>query len=142
MASPIPKKPGQRRNANKKRGGEWQTLDGNPYEGPRPRKPPKLCAFSTNWWDTAWESPVSSQWEPDDRLEVVRLALLADRIGRDPERPMSVDAEFRQLLDRLGLTRKGRLANRYELPEVEVEEEAEVVGSGRWGHLAPVDDDG
>lgn len=142
MPGPVPKKPSQRRRRNKPAGGEWQTLDGQPFAGERPRKPGGLHAFAQSWWDAAWASPVSSQWELDDRLEVVRLVKLAERIDRDVDRPGWVDSEFRHLLDRLGLTRSGRLKNRYELPEPQDDEDdqgGEVVTSARWGHLTPVD---
>ena len=138
----LPKRDRARRN--RPAGGEWTAVPDGAYDGPRPRKPSGLRSFASHCWDAYWLSPVANMWEDDDRLEVVRLVKLLDKSDRDEDCPGWVHSEIRHGQERLGLTRKGRLSNRYDLPD------AESDGDGRdepvddlkskWGHLEPVED--
>lgn len=122
---------------------EWSTLDapavgldddGNPADGGGPERPSGLRSYPRQCWEAWWSMPVSATWEPDDRLEVVRLVGLAVEMYGDEARGAAV-AEFRRGLDRLGLTMAGRLAQRYLPAQVAEVPRLVAVESSRWDHL-------
>ncbi len=145
---PAPKRQEERINRNKKAAGEWQDVPNELYTGPKPPKPAGLCDYAEQWWDLVWLNPVANKWTSVDRMEVVRLIMLADTIGRDegdpdtgaPNRAGWVDTKFSQLLRFLALTPDGLRDRRWELTEQEVaDERSEAVvntDDARWDNLA------
>ena len=138
---PVPNRTRRRRNVPTF--GDWQTLPDTVYAGPTPRKPAGLHAHASAVWDTAWRHPAANWWTEPDRLEVVELVRLAERVDREESPPGWVSKRMMEIRDRLGLSKVGRQKLRWLLPSEGEQPAAEQPSDGAespWGHLRPVAD--
>lgn len=72
----VPKPPGERRNRNRLRSGEWVRLPATGPAGP----PPSTAGYglsraSLQWWRQIWRSPSASQWVSSDVPALLESAL-------------------------------------------------------------------
>jgi hypothetical protein len=106
-----PKPPQQRRNRNRKHGGEWVILEQR-YEGPIPDLPPiyEWSEDTRRWWKTAWRSPMASQWIVAGDAETLAILALVRQRFLEGDTRVAVAREVRQLTDDFGLSPQGPAA--------------------------------
>lgn len=130
---PRPPKPPERRQRRNRRDLEL-VHDDQPAVPDLPRPAKELLKVTRDWWEELWTSPLAGAMTPTDADAVGRLALLKDereRVYREIRKkggkrlvmgsqgqpvlnPLlkymkDLDAEIRQLEDRVGLTPMARL---------------------------------
>ena len=103
----LPNPNARRRN----KPGEWRDLPGSRMG--RPPKPPRepSCVQADEMWRSLWSQGPATAWTLADHWMVLQLCELA---ALDPK--PSVSSECRQLMDRLGLSPKGRADLRWRMP--------------------------
>lgn len=110
MPGPPPKSDDERLRRNAPTF-QWVTLPAAGYDGPIPQLPstrPALQAASKTMWRTWWRSPMATQWLESDVPTLLRLLRMIDSEARGTLGNSADRAEIRQLLDRFGLTPRGR----------------------------------
>jgi hypothetical protein len=106
---------------NKTRKYEWKHADGvgwqhgDPHDGRRkfPTPPPDLLPVSVEAWDLWLRSDVAAYWLPADLPGLRALIKIYDKVYRHELGP----EKLVPLMDRYGLTEKGRVDNRWAGPK-------------------------
>jgi hypothetical protein len=129
---PAPKSKETRVNRAKPQRGEWITLAGEPFKGPKPTLPRVhggLLESTKKTWADWWSSPMAHQWHKADWPVLTQLIVMTDRVTRALNTGdfftgfASMVTEARYLRDQLGLTEKGRRDLRWSLPDGMAESE-------------------
>jgi hypothetical protein len=110
-----PKPPEQRRNRNRKQGGEWVVL-AEAYSGQIPPIPAiyNWSEGTLRWWRAIWRTPMATQWLESD---VGALSILALARQRFLTGDLRLAREVRLLTDAFGLSPKGRQLRRWIVTE-------------------------
>ncbi len=138
MPGPAPKHPSQRRRTNPSI--QLTALPAEGRKGPLPDWPlSKATVAEQKVWAEVWTCPQAVAW---DRLGWVRTVARYVRVlvqAEKPKAPVMVNAEARQLEDRLGLTPMSMLRLRWEIKADEVAEARDDRTAAPVRRLAAVD---